>query len=99
MDEEKKVEAVRDFYTDAEENKTTFDAAESILFYGKEWPKGEQMRVIWHCANEGGGVFSFTHSTLLKSFHKRRSCFLFTVCHNIIYAFLIKIFVRNYILS
>ena len=41
MDEEQKVEAVRDFYTDAEENKTTFVAAESMLFYGEESHKGK----------------------------------------------------------
>ena len=34
-DEEKKVEAVRDFYAHAAENKTAFASAERMLFLGK----------------------------------------------------------------
>ena len=61
MDEEQKVEAVRDFYAYAEENKTTFDAAESILFYGKEWPKGKHIRVILALPKrKSGGIFPYT---------------------------------------
>ena len=35
MDEEKKVEAVRDFYAHAAENKVSFASAEKMLFLGK----------------------------------------------------------------
>ena len=56
-------------------------------FMVRNGPRENRYVSFWHCPNKGGGVFSQTHSTLLKPFHKRRSCFLFTVCHNIIYAF------------
>ena len=35
MDEEKKVEAVREFYANAAENKTAFASAERMLFFGQ----------------------------------------------------------------
>ena len=35
MDEEKKVDAVRDFYAEAAENKVAFASAERMLFLGK----------------------------------------------------------------
>ena len=47
MGEEQKVEAVREFFADAEENKPTFDAAESMLFYGKERPRGKKIFIYF----------------------------------------------------
>ena len=35
VDEEKKVEAVRDFYAQAAKNETAFSSAERMLFFGK----------------------------------------------------------------
>ena len=55
MDEEQKVEAVREFYAHAEENKKTFDAAESMLFFGEESHKGENIYLyVW----AGGYIIS-----------------------------------------
>ena len=61
VDEEQKVEAVREFYVHAEENKTTFDAAESLLFYGKERPRGKHICVILALLKRSrGGCFPYT---------------------------------------